>query len=751
MAPVSSLDRARQGGEHVGLCPTAPHGQSPHARCFLLPTAEYRLVAKKGEGTFSEVLKAQSLKNGRSVAVKCMKQTFVSLDQVNNLREIQAIRRLSPHPNIIRLYEVLYDHPSGRLALVFELMHCNLYELIKGKRQYLPEATVKTLVYQLLRSIDHMHRNGIFHRDIKPENVLLTNDDTVKLADFGSCRGIYSKQPYTEYISTRWYRAPECLLTDGYYGYKMDIWGIGCVIFELLALFPLFPGKDEADQVRKVHDILGTPHPEVLRKFRKQGSHADLNFPPQHGSGIKRLLPHCSPQAVDLIQQMLAYDPEERITARSAMRHQWFADLRAEEKRKREVRRAMGSSSGTTVGAGDDRTAASAGSKADGASEASPAASSARQHHASPKPAATVPAPHAAAPGASLAAAEATHKKATWRRSSSPTPAAVEDEAGLATSPLAATSRRDPAGDGPPPTVPTELTPSHGAPVDATESKSHSSVPGLSMASTGSSGKAPRGHRKSKGGKLHRGLAVGPLGAAEPTVRSIAPSKAQQPAGGHGVGRFGHRRLGAGHQAAAMQPLPSAVTRHPSKAVAPGGMMIGGARPPQHYVHQFRQARAAAPLVGHPVPSATVTRSVVQARQFRAAGHAAAPAAPSARQYRLGQRSGVTASSRSDASARGGRSGMSRLPGIAALRSDGRSGAPNLSRSGAYASALQAAAPSHSTKYGAGQLAALAGTGASHYGSSIVGTRTLPAGGSSSSPYSHRVAHSFGHSGKPRR
>ncbi|KAA0174570.1 hypothetical protein FNF27_03945 [Cafeteria roenbergensis] len=282
---------------------------------------KYRLVAKKGEGTFSEVLKAQSLKNGRSVAVKCMKQTFVSLDQVNNLREIQAIRRLSPHPNIIRLYEVLYDHPSGRLALVFELMHCNLYELIKGKRQYLPEATVKTLVYQLLRSIDHMHRNGIFHRDIKPENVLLTNDDTVKLADFGSCRGIYSKQPYTEYISTRWYRAPECLLTDGYYGYKMDIWGIGCVIFELLALFPLFPGKDEADQVRKVHDILGTPHPEVLRKFRKQGSHADLNFPPQHGSGIKRLLPHCSPQAVDLIQQMLAYDPEERITARSAMRH----------------------------------------------------------------------------------------------------------------------------------------------------------------------------------------------------------------------------------------------------------------------------------------------------------------------------------------------------------------------------------------------------------------------------------------------
>lgn len=69
-------------------------------------------------------------------------------------------------------------------------------------------------------------------RDIKPENILII-DECLKLADFGSCRGIYSKQPYTEYISTRWYRAPECLLTDGYYTHKMDMWGVGCVFFEV--------------------------------------------------------------------------------------------------------------------------------------------------------------------------------------------------------------------------------------------------------------------------------------------------------------------------------------------------------------------------------------------------------------------------------------------------------------------------------------------------------------------------------------
>jgi renal tumor antigen len=290
---------------------------------------KYRLVAKKGEGTFSEVLKAQNVKDSKYHAIKCMKNHFESIEQVNNLREIQALRRLSPHQHIVKLEEVLYDQPSGRLALVFELMDANLYEMIRGRRHYLKPELIQSLMYQLVKSLDHMHNKGIFHRDIKPENILVEDSSKLKLADFGSCRGIYSKQPYTEYISTRWYRAPECLLTDGYYGPEMDMWGVGCVFFEITSLYPLFPGSNELDQIHRIHKIMGTPSPDVLEVFKRRGAaHVDFNFPKEDGTSIAKLIPHASPAAIDLMLKMLAYDPGKRMNAREALRHEYFREIR---------------------------------------------------------------------------------------------------------------------------------------------------------------------------------------------------------------------------------------------------------------------------------------------------------------------------------------------------------------------------------------------------------------------------------------
>ncbi|NXK50325.1 MOK kinase, partial [Chauna torquata] len=287
---------------------------------------EYKPVGKTGEGTFSDVLKTLSLSDGKYYACKRMKQHFESIEQVNNLSEIQALRRLSPHPNILMLHEVVFDKKAVSLSLICGLMDMNIYELIKGMRKPSPEKKKKkNYMYQLCKFLDHIHRNGIFHRDVKPEEILI-KQNTLKLGDFGSCRSIYFKQPYTEYISTRWYRAPECLLTDGYCSYRIDMWSAVCVFCEITSFQPLFPGSNELDQISKIHDVIGTPANKTLNKF-KQSTITSFDFPFKKGKGIPPLVHSLSPKRFSLLYAMIKYDPDERTAAHQALHHPYFQEL----------------------------------------------------------------------------------------------------------------------------------------------------------------------------------------------------------------------------------------------------------------------------------------------------------------------------------------------------------------------------------------------------------------------------------------
>ncbi|KAI9101900.1 kinase-like domain-containing protein [Phlyctochytrium arcticum] len=225
-------------------------------------------MCKLGEGTFSEVLKVKQKKTGKISAMKRFRKHFNTFEEIEGLREIQALRRLNPHQHIIDLEDVIFEPKHGILSLNFELMECNLYEMISQRKtaQVITEGKAKMYMFQICKALDYIHGKGIFHRDIKPENILV-KDNNLKIADFGSCRGIHSKPPYTEYIATRWYRSPECLLTEGIYSYKMDLWGAGCVLFEIVSRVPLFPGSNELDQLHRIHAVVGTPSREVLRKM----------------------------------------------------------------------------------------------------------------------------------------------------------------------------------------------------------------------------------------------------------------------------------------------------------------------------------------------------------------------------------------------------------------------------------------------------------------------------------------------------
>ena len=141
--------------------------------------------------------------------------------------------------------------------MVFELLNSDMGKLVRGRgKQEKSESEIRSIMYQAMRGLHYMHKQGFFHRDLKPENILVGSGCTIKLSDFGLVREIKSMPPYTEYVSTRWYRAPECVLRAKNYSSPVDIFAMGCIFAELYTLRPLFPGQSELDQMNKVRDFL---------------------------------------------------------------------------------------------------------------------------------------------------------------------------------------------------------------------------------------------------------------------------------------------------------------------------------------------------------------------------------------------------------------------------------------------------------------------------------------------------------------
>ncbi|KAK1262675.1 Cyclin-dependent kinase F-4 [Acorus gramineus] len=201
----------------------------------------YKIIKEVGDGTFGSVWRAINKQTGEIVAIKKMKRKYYSWEECMNLREVKSLRRMN-HPNIVKLKEVLRENDV--LYFVFEYMEYNLYQLMKGRGKLFSEAEVRNWCFQIFQALAYMHKSGYFHRDLKPENLLVTKD-VIKIADFGLAREICSQPPYTEYVSTRWYRAPEVLLQSSVYGSAVDMWAMGAIMAELFTLRPLFPGANQ--------------------------------------------------------------------------------------------------------------------------------------------------------------------------------------------------------------------------------------------------------------------------------------------------------------------------------------------------------------------------------------------------------------------------------------------------------------------------------------------------------------------------
>ncbi|KZT30586.1 kinase-like protein [Neolentinus lepideus HHB14362 ss-1] len=301
----------------------------------------------------------------RLVAVKRMKKKWEGgWEECRKLKELESLRAIPYHPNIIPLYDAFLLPTTKELYFVFESMEGNLYQLIKSRKgRPLAGGLVSSIFKQVISGLHHIHASGYFHRDMKPENLLVTTtglyDYTpvspiaplnapmekdvvviVKLADFGLARETKSKPPYTEYVSTRWYRAPEVLLRSRDYSNPVDMWALGTIMAELVNLRPLFPGQGEIDQVARICEVLGDPGNDYGHDTRgksigggrwtrgiKMAKSVGFVFPKVNPKNMYALFdPSVPVKLVDCIADLLKYDPDVRLTSQQCMTHPYLLE-----------------------------------------------------------------------------------------------------------------------------------------------------------------------------------------------------------------------------------------------------------------------------------------------------------------------------------------------------------------------------------------------------------------------------------------
>lgn len=288
---------------------------------------EYIWLKLADKGTFGTVYK---VKDARTDKIYAIKRVYQDPAYVNT--EHQILTELD-HINCIKTHRAYYtkDKNSDKLFLniVMDYIPSTLYDVgnfYKKRETKIPTLVAKIYAYQMFRALLYLESKSIVHRDIKPKNILIDpQSHHVIFADFGSAKIMQADTMSIAYICTRFYRAPELLLGDESYRYKVDVWAVGCCIAEMVMGSPLFMGKSSSDQLLQIIKVLGAPKQCYISELLKR---KDINLPPCKGVGLHRKLENIDPLLFDLISKTLVYDPNERISPVEALIHPCFNELR---------------------------------------------------------------------------------------------------------------------------------------------------------------------------------------------------------------------------------------------------------------------------------------------------------------------------------------------------------------------------------------------------------------------------------------
>ncbi|KAI3918834.1 hypothetical protein MKX01_042154 [Papaver californicum] len=276
----------------------------------------YKKIKEVGEGTYGSVCQALDTQTGEIVAIKRMKKKYYSFEECLNLPEVQSLRKMTKHKNIVQLKGIFTE--NNILYCVFEYLECDLYQLMEKRVNPFSEDQIRDWFCQIFQALAYMHQcAGYFHRDLKPENLLVTKDER-------TIKNLF-QPPYTDYVSTRWYRAPKVLLKPSSYSAAVDMWAMGAILAELFTLSPLFPGTTEADKLYKICSVIGSPNQESWAEGLQLAKSINFQFPQLTGvRDLSVLKPFASDAAISLITLLCSWDPNKRPTAHEALQHPFF-------------------------------------------------------------------------------------------------------------------------------------------------------------------------------------------------------------------------------------------------------------------------------------------------------------------------------------------------------------------------------------------------------------------------------------------
>eukprot|EP00485_Elphidium_margaritaceum_P002718 CAMPEP_0202696798 /NCGR_PEP_ID=MMETSP1385-20130828/10122_1 /ASSEMBLY_ACC=CAM_ASM_000861 /TAXON_ID=933848 /ORGANISM="Elphidium margaritaceum" /LENGTH=688 /DNA_ID=CAMNT_0049353085 /DNA_START=217 /DNA_END=2283 /DNA_ORIENTATION=- len=309
----------------------------------------YKPSSKKllGRGGYGVVAEATDTRNGEKVAIKKMKNVFAHLNTAKcSLRELTLLMHFD-HPNIIDVIDCML--PEDKNIACYQQVYYVMPKM---------QSTLKTvccysdidiscnhrcfILYQILNGVLYIHGCDVIHRDIKPENILINSDCTIKITDFGMARGIKHKEDddvlLSEYVTTRWYRAPEIMLCSRQYKYSVDVWSIACIYCEMILRKPIFAGNNHLEQLELIFDAVGTPNVTDCKSWIKSYDALRwvLSLPNKAGKSLEHDILHyptstkckdVSKNEIDLISKMLILNPNQRSTVQQCVSHRFFKKI----------------------------------------------------------------------------------------------------------------------------------------------------------------------------------------------------------------------------------------------------------------------------------------------------------------------------------------------------------------------------------------------------------------------------------------